>query len=402
MLADAGGTVTDKTGPEKGGAVRCWASPGFGKGWSYIRKVNKVSVSIDDAAAYGGRVFSRTIPFDKLTAVMTAGEVATARAEGRIIEDAEATGFFLAAPKPQEAAPEAETIKEEVEPVESQTDAPALAEGQPTTVPVESKRIDGLPIAVYGPDQAWEYPAGMVAADEPAPIESEPAALPAAAIAVPVAIVESERPEPCAEPVSVSRRFDHAAADRFRAALAAGGVKVVAVPDLFATPVALAARVVEEADIHPGDRILEPSAGTGRLIDAALLPWRWSGELVAVERNYDLVRNLVERYRGATVIHADFLECGADLGTFDRIIMNPPFENQADIKHVLHAAKLLKPGGRLVAIMSAGVTFRENHPATAFREFVESRDGTIEALPADSFKESGTGVNAVLVSFGGT
>ena len=29
MLADAGGTIADKTGPEKGGAVRCWVGRGY-------------------------------------------------------------------------------------------------------------------------------------------------------------------------------------------------------------------------------------------------------------------------------------------------------------------------------------------------------------------------------------
>jgi 16S rRNA G1207 methylase RsmC len=41
---------------------------------------------------------------------------------------------------------------------------------------------------------------------------------------------------------------------------------------------------------------------------------------------------------------ADFLECNGDLGTFDRIIMNPPFANADDIKHIMHALKMLKPG----------------------------------------------------------
>jgi len=34
--------------------------------------------------------------------------------------------------------------------------------------------------------------------------------------------------------------------------------------------------------------------------------------------------------------------------------MNPPFENGADIKHIQHAMKMLKPGGRLVAICANG------------------------------------------------
>jgi hypothetical protein len=39
----------------------------------------------------------------------------------------------------------------------------------------------------------------------------------------------------------------------------------------------------------------------------------------------------------------------------------------SDIDHVQHAWKSVKPGGKLVAIMSAGVTFRENKIANKIR-----------------------------------
>ena len=44
------------------------------------------------------------------------------------------------------------------------------------------------------------------------------------------------------------------------------GVEVVAVDQLFVTPLALAERVIEAADIQPGQRVLEPSAGMGNLL----------------------------------------------------------------------------------------------------------------------------------------
>jgi hypothetical protein len=55
MLGENGGTVTDKTKPEKGGACRFWASPRGG--WSYIQKVNKVSVTVLDTYGDGGAPF---------------------------------------------------------------------------------------------------------------------------------------------------------------------------------------------------------------------------------------------------------------------------------------------------------------------------------------------------------
>ncbi len=82
---------------------------------------------------------------------------------------------------------------------------------------------------------------------------------------------------------------------------------------------------------------------------------------------------------------------------YDRVIMNPPFCRQADIKHVTHALRFLKPnGGLLVSVMSAGVTFRQNKLTTDFRQLVEERGGVIEKLPEGSFKASGTMVETVI------
>ncbi|HYH69488.1 MAG TPA: hypothetical protein VD866_32635, partial [Urbifossiella sp.] len=105
MQAAAGGTVADKTGPEKGGAVKCWASPAFGRGWAIVQKVNRVSVTVLDTWGNGGRDFTRTIPFDKLAGVMTRAEVDAARAAGRLDMHGE-RGFILRdtpAPQPEPA-----------------------------------------------------------------------------------------------------------------------------------------------------------------------------------------------------------------------------------------------------------------------------------------------------------
>lgn len=213
---------------------------------------------------------------------------------------------------------------------------------------------------------------------------------------------ESPAPVIVAESYTAPPKPDNDPFAAMKASLDAGGVKVTVAAQLFPTPRPLAARMIEEAQLRPGDRILEPSAGTGRLLDAALTS-EWSGgELVAVESNPALAQALLAKYAGAVKVrHADFLACNGELGLVDKVLMNPPFSGQEDIRHVMHAAAFLKPGGRLVAIMSAGVTFRQDKLASGFREFVERRGGTIEPLPPDTFKESGTSVNAVLVVFDG-
>ncbi len=168
------------------------------------------------------------------------------------------------------------------------------------------------------------------------------------------------------------------------------GVQVVAAPQLFPTPQALAERMVKLADLRTGQRVLEPSSGSGNLMRAVYTVA--DVELVGVE----ISPRLVEATRGNGVLClanlrcADFLSLSADDlgGLFDRIVMNPPFSNGADILHIRHAAGMLVPGGLLVALCANGPRQRE-----ALREKAEFW----EDLPAGSFKEAGTGVNVALL-----
>lgn len=168
------------------------------------------------------------------------------------------------------------------------------------------------------------------------------------------------------------------------------GVTAVAVPELFVTPAPLAERVVDEADIQPGDRVLEPSAGLAALAKAARAR---GGDVVCVDVAPAMTSAL--RREGFTTHEGDFLAMTpAVLGTFGKVVANPPFSD--DIGHVLHAWTFLQPGGRLVAVMSAGVEFRSGRKALAFRAFVKEH-GTMGRLPSGSFQASGTGVETVLV-----
>jgi len=174
------------------------------------------------------------------------------------------------------------------------------------------------------------------------------------------------------------------------------GVKVVSAPQLFPTPPELAVRMVELANITQGDYVLEPSAGTGRLVDAILAEGH-AKHITAVEINHALADGVRSRVDRLAV--GDFLACSiATLGShFHAILMNPPFAKGADVDHVNHALQFLAPGGRLVAIMSAGVSFRSDRKTRDFRALVERLGSSIEALPSGTFETSGTGVHTVLV-----
>lgn len=163
--------------------------------------------------------------------------------------------------------------------------------------------------------------------------------------------------------------------------------------NFFPTPRGLADELVALAGVGHGMRVLEPSAGKG----AIAYPCADAGAVVdcyeLMEANYAALAGDI---RLGAVIKADFLSIPA-APTYDRVVMNPPFLKQSDIKHVTHALGFLKPDGKLVAVMSGGVTFRSDARTTAFRQLVADRGGRIDANPEGCFKESGTSVNTVTV-----
>lgn len=161
----------------------------------------------------------------------------------------------------------------------------------------------------------------------------------------------------------------------------------------FPTPKAIVEKMLDEADIKPGEKVLEPSAGKGNIADA-IRENHPDNALDVVEWNASLNELLTEK--GHNVVGVDFLQHS---GEYDKIIMNPPFEKGQDIDHIRHAYSLLNDGGRVVCIMSEGPFFRSDKKATEFREWLDSLGGVSEKLPEGAFKSSerSTGVNTRLV-----
>lgn len=163
--------------------------------------------------------------------------------------------------------------------------------------------------------------------------------------------------------------------------------------DFFPTPAPLAQRLMKLAGIEPGMRCLEPSAGKGAI--AGEMAKAAGVNVDCVELADDNVRSLSSM--GYVVHPGDFLTMTErQLGLFDRIVMNPPFAGDRDAEHIAHAFTLLRPGGVLVSVASAGLTFRQSKRCALVRAMAEEH-GSIEALPDDSFKESGTRVRTVVV-----
>jgi protein-L-isoaspartate O-methyltransferase len=184
------------------------------------------------------------------------------------------------------------------------------------------------------------------------------------------------------------------------------------IPGFFPTPPALAKRVAELACINPGNLVLEPSAGLGHLADA-VKEWQPFCTVHCIEIMPKLAEVL--RLKNHAWLGSDFMADdwyiakpthvtpAAAMGKYDRIVMNPPFENGQDALHVQRAYSFLKPGGILVAIIGNGVLFRQDRKAVTFRDFINQHGYQSYPVPAgaftgaEAFKQTGVATTIIVM-----
>ena len=121
--------------------------------------------------------------------------------------------------------------------------------------------------------------------------------------------------------------------------------------DYFATPEPVGLKMVEWANIKPGDKVLEPSAGHGAI--ARFFPAQ--SDVTMVEPSYDLSQRAALANGTARIINGRFEDLSR-ANKFDAIVMNPPFGTggKTAYEHLAKAAKHLRQGGRLVALVPRG------------------------------------------------
>jgi len=186
--------------------------------------------------------------------------------------------------------------------------------------------------------------------------------------------------------------FDGDPTDKFDAMVQSG--KVVDPKkfyQFFETPITLVDEMMVFANVQPGEKVLEPSAGKGAIADKVRA---LEANVVCAELNPEMIELLVGK--GYSVLSGDFMGMTYEI-PYDKVVMNPPFSRQQDIDHIKHAFDFLKPGGILVSVVSEGPFFRTNKKAKAFREWLDKQDHEIRVLPEGTFKTSGTGVNTRLI-----
>jgi predicted RNA methylase len=157
----------------------------------------------------------------------------------------------------------------------------------------------------------------------------------------------------------------------------------------FETPEGLADELVAAAGVKDGMRVLEPSAGRGRIV-RAIKNAAPGCKLYAVEIDaYNIIRLASIDFQGnrPQLFHLDFMSPSFLVDNFikehvrvDACVMNPPFNKRQDVDHVTRAFSLLRPGGRLVSVVSGMAVHRTDTKGREFAALV-ARCGSYRDLP---------------------
>jgi len=152
------------------------------------------------------------------------------------------------------------------------------------------------------------------------------------------------------------------------------------IPGFFPTPPLVLEKINALIDDLAYDvDVLEPSAGLGDIADYIQGQMK-DCSIDVCEIRQDLQGIL--RLKGHNVIGDDFLRQPHLLKKYGLIVMNPPFEKNAGVKHVLHAMKFLAHDGRLIAVLPPNQA--EDVTLTLAVNKADFRHYTVE-LPKNSF-----------------
>ena len=159
----------------------------------------------------------------------------------------------------------------------------------------------------------------------------------------------------------------------------------------FPTPQECAIQMARRLDLRPGLVVLDPSGGSGSLLDAccSLCP---EARYETAERAPEL-RAILES-KGYRVLANDMYSLRAEGRQWDRIIANPDFTGAEDFRQTVEAVEhLLKPGGRYVGLVCALSLHRNDDLAGEFKRWLQQRDATVVRLGRDVFRRASRAAN---------
>ena len=190
--------------------------------------------------------------------------------------------------------------------------------------------------------------------------------------------------------------------------------------NFYPTPQKLVKKMVEKAEnelkmYHKGGyKILEPSAGTGNIVEvvkesfpnSSIDCFEIDDNIRAIlkenlkvwnERNKNLYSNV--KYGDLNIVGEDFLNTQEYFGSYNLIIMNPPFDNGD--RHLMKAIQMQeKFGGKVICLLNAETI---KNPYSNIRQdlikLIEKHNGDIEYIKnAFSDAERKTDVEVALIT----
>jgi len=143
-------------------------------------------------------------------------------------------------------------------------------------------------------------------------------------------------------------------------------------------------QMLSKCDSLLGCEILEPSAGTGDLVEGLLskIP---TLDIDCIELNKE--KRDVLKEKGFNVVGEDFLKTIPNK-QYDVVIACPTYKNNIDIIHIMHMYRFLKIGGYILSLTSPHWTIRNEEHQVLFREWLVDKDYSMTMLEDNSFVEN--------------
>lgn len=172
----------------------------------------------------------------------------------------------------------------------------------------------------------------------------------------------------------------------------------------FPTPVKVVDKMILTANLKPDSIMLESSAGTGRILDEAKKVINSVDNFVVIEMNDE--RQRILRDKGYKVdFNGTFEDSLKDSETLkkikscDKVVINPPFKNDSDVKHLLISYMFCADNADVVSILQENSLYYDRQIHRVFKEFLSliGKDAyEVVSLPAGSFKDELTTVDTVI------
>lgn len=161
--------------------------------------------------------------------------------------------------------------------------------------------------------------------------------------------------------------------------------------DFYPTPTDVIQRMITTANLDiKGKIILEPSAGTGNIVD--YLNSNGAKEVLTCEKEEKLLSILSTK---SNILSNDFLTLDSTrVSHIDAIVMNPPFSNGID--HLLHAYQIAPSGCQILSLFNTHTLDRDIRKVNELKQIIRDT-GTVTHF-GECFKQSERTTN-VSISF---